>query len=152
MDALALLCHLAADGSTTLGLLRRSGYRSLQDVLLADDEELAELLEVDETGVRRLRRQAERLEDRLGPVEAAEPPEGPEENEPPAGAPSVSHPVGRLRGPRRPPEPRACPIEDETRPPRPFGLDPPEALSRAGEGEDGEAPTPEDPGVSGPFA
>ena len=83
MDALALLCHLAADGSSSLTRLRRAGYGSLQDVLLAEDEELGEVLGDVVPDVPALRRQAEALEDRMG--HAAEV----EEDAPP---PALTHP------------------------------------------------------------
>ena len=73
MDALALLCHLSADGTTALLRLRHAGYESIQDVLLAEDDELAQVLDVPLPRVRRIRRQAESLEDRMGEGAEVEP-------------------------------------------------------------------------------
>lgn len=166
MDALALLCHLSADGASTLVRLRHAGYSTLQDVLLADDDELAEILEVSPRQVTRLRRQAESLEDRIGDASEAE-------RRPALSAPAPAMPVP---GPATRPTPLLCKLEteplEEESPPEPCAQSPVEAEPRAdvrspesGVPERTESPRrfwmpmrrepredPPDPGPSGPFA
>ncbi len=103
MDALALLCHLSADGTSALVRLRHAGYASLQDVLLAEDEELAQVLGASARQVARLRRQAESLEDRVGADEEADP------------RPALARraPPRPLPGPASRVTPLLCPIETE---------------------------------------
>lgn len=103
MDALALLCHLSADGAGSLVRLRRAGYATLQDVLLGDVEELTEILDTDPRAVQRLLREAEQLEDRMG--EACAEPER---------RPALSAPVAPPRpAPGRRPSPLVCQLEVE---------------------------------------
>lgn len=103
MDALALLCHLSADGAGSLVRLRRAGYATLQDVLLGDEEELMEILDTGSRSVQRLLRQAEQLEDRMG--EACAEPER---------RPALSAPVAPPRpAPGRRPSPLVCQLEVE---------------------------------------
>lgn len=103
MDALALLCHLSADGAGTLVRLRHAGYATLQDVLLADDDDLAEVLETGAREVARLRREAESLEDRIGDASEAEP------------RPALSRPAppAPVPGPAARPTPLLCQLETE---------------------------------------
>jgi len=133
MDALALLCHLAADGTTTFARLRHAGYESLQDVLLVEDEELEQVLDLSLPLVRRMRRQAESLEDRMG--EAA--PDDPDPVQPPLVRPETRaavRPGARLT-------PLLCRIESESL----TGDERPTVHAE-------ESDDPLDPGPSGPFA
>jgi hypothetical protein len=165
MDALALLCHLSADGASTLVRLRHAGYSTLQDILLADDDELAEVLEAGPRQVTRLRRQAESLEDRIGDASEAE-------RRPALSAPAPAPPLPR---PAARPTPLLCKLETEplsaeegeAEPPPSSGAEPRVAERPA----ESAAPAPEqarkrywmpirrepreappDPGPSGPFA
>lgn len=103
MDALALLCHLSADGTSALVRLRHAGYASLQDVLLAEDEELAQVLGASAGQIARLRLQAESLEDRVGADEEADPRPALARRAPPRPIPG---PASRVT-------PLLCPIETE---------------------------------------
>ena len=161
MDALALLCHLAADGTATLTRLRHAGYGSLQDVLLAEDDELGEVIGVGSQAVRRLRREAESLEDRMGDSTEAEP------------SPPLSSPTPKARSPRpgERPTPLLCqlevdPLTEDEEPAAASDPEPqPEPASESRPSADetsrfwmpiardeADAGEPQDPGSSGPFA
>jgi hypothetical protein len=65
MDGLALLCTLHADGPATLKRLRSAGCSDLEALLARPTEELSRLLDVTLAHARRLRREADLLQNRV---------------------------------------------------------------------------------------
>jgi len=115
-DGMALLCTLHAGGPVTLRHLRRAGIRTLDDVLAADEEQLARVMNGPLSLAGRFAREAALLAERLGD-DVLDPEDGPL-----LAAERLRHPLRtyELRpaprgGPAAPPAPEPPPPAPERR-------------------------------------